>query len=76
MLEDGDCFYLYTDGVSEALNTSKELLGDDRLKEMLNRHSDDVYDVELFVKDMFKEVDDFAGDEIQADDITMVYLAR
>jgi len=43
---------------------------------MLNRHPEDVYDVDLFVKDMFKEVDDFAGDEIQADDITMVYLAR
>ena len=76
MLENGECLYLYTDGVSEALNTSKELLGDARLEEMLNRHIDDTYDVELFVKDMFDEVDDFAGEEIQADDITMVYLAR
>lgn len=76
VLDEGDCFYLYTDGVSEALNVNKELLGDARLEEMLNRHIADVYDVELFVNDMFKEVDDFAGDEIQADDITMVYLAR
>lgn len=76
MLEEGDCFYLYTDGVSEALNINKELLGDARLEEMLNRHQDDVYNVEVFVKDMFREVDDFAGEEIQADDITMVYLAR
>ena len=76
MLEEGDCLYLYTDGVSEALNINKELLGDARLEEMLNRHTDDVYDVDLFVQDMFKEVDDFAGEEIQADDITMLYLAR
>lgn len=76
MLEEGDCLYLYTDGVSEALNTDKELLGDDRLKEMLNRHPENIFDVEVFVKDMFKEVDDFAGDEIQADDITMMYIAR
>ena len=76
MLEEGDCIYLYTDGVSEALNTSRELFGNGRLKEMLNKHIDDIYYVDLFVKDMFREVDEFAGDEIQSDDITMVYLAR
>lgn len=76
MLEEGDCIYLYTDGVSEALNTSRELFGNGRLKEMLNKHIDDIYDVDLFIKDMFREVDEFAGDEIQSDDITMVYLAR
>lgn len=76
MLETGDCFYLYTDGVSEALNSAKELLGDNRLEEMLNNHQDISGDVEEFTKAMFKEVDDFAGDELQADDITMVYISR
>ena len=76
ILEPGDCFYLYTDGVSEALNINKELLGDDRLHEMLNSHLDVCNNTEAFVKSMFKEVDDFAGEEVQADDITMVYIAR
>lgn len=76
ILEPGDCFYLYTDGVSEALNINKELLGDDRLHEMLNSHLDVCNNTEDFVKSMFKEVDDFAGEEVQADDITMVYIAR
>lgn len=71
-----DCFYLYTDGVSEALNIEKELLGDYRLEEILNRHLDISDKVEEFTKSILKEVDDFAGDEIQADDITMVYIAR
>lgn len=71
-----DCFYLYTDGVSEALNIEKELLGDDRLKAMLNRHLDISDKVEEFTQSILKEVDDFAGDEIQADDITMMYIAR
>lgn len=76
MLEPGDCFYLYTDGVSEALNSAKELLGDSRLEAMLNNHLDISDDVEAFTKAMFKEVDDFAGEEVQADDITMVYISR
>lgn len=76
ILEPGDCFYLYTDGVSEALNINKELLGDDRLHEMLNSHLDVCNNTEDFIKAMFKEVDDFAGEEVQADDITMVYIAR
>lgn len=76
ILEPGDCFYLYTDGVSEALNINKELLGDDRLHEMLNSHLDVCNNTEDFIESMFKEVDDFAGEEVQADDITMVYIAR
>lgn len=76
MLAPGDCFYLYTDGVSEALNSAKELLGDSRLEKMLNNHLDISNDVEAFTEAMFKEVDDFAGEEVQADDITMVYISR
>lgn len=75
-LEKDECIYLYTDGVSEALNINKELLGDERLEEMLNRHLDISDKVEEFNKSMLKEVDDFAGEEIQADDITMMYIAR
>ncbi len=75
-LEKDEYFFLYTDGVSEALNVEQELLGDDRLEEMLNRHADISNDVEAFTKAMMKEVDDFAGEETQADDITMMYIAR
>ena len=76
ILEKDEYFFLYTDGVSEALNVEQELLGDDRLEEMLNRHADISNDVEAFTKAMMKEVDDFAGEETQADDITMMYIAR
>ncbi len=76
MLEPGDCFYLYTDGVSEALNVEKELLGDDRLHDMLNAHIDICNDTVEFTRAMYQEVDEFAGEEMQADDITMVYIAR
>lgn len=75
-LNPGDCIYLYTDGVTEALNPEQKLLGDDYLKDMLNRHRQEAADVESFVQSMYDEVDGFADGETQADDITMVYLSR
>lgn len=75
-LDPGDCMYMYTDGVTEALNPEQKLLGDAYLKEMLNRHGDEAADVESFVKAMYDEVDEFAAGELQADDITMVYISR
>lgn len=71
-----DCIYLYTDGVTEALNPKQELLGDDRLAAMLNRHKEQAADVDTFVDALYAEVDAFADGEMQADDITMVYLSR
>ncbi len=75
-LERGDCIYLYTDGVTEALNPKQELLGDSYLEDMLNRHKEDAAEVEKFVDEMYAEVDAYADGEMQADDITMVYLSR
>ena len=75
-LDPGDCMYLYTDGVTEALNPKQELLGDAYLEDMLNRHKDEAADVDTFVQAMYDEVDAFADGEMQADDITMVYISR
>lgn len=75
-LDKGDCMYLYTDGVTEALNPKQELLGDAYLEDMLNRHKEISSDVDSFVKAMYEEVDAFADGEMQADDITMVYISR
>ncbi len=71
-----NCIYLYTDGVTEALNDLDEFFGDDRLKCVLNAHMSETADVEVFVKAMYDEVDSFANGAMQADDITMVYLSR
>ncbi|MDD6327280.1 MAG: SpoIIE family protein phosphatase [Lachnospiraceae bacterium] len=76
MLNPGDCMYLYTDGVTEALNPSQQLLGDAYLCDMLNRHKEKAHDVDGFVQAMYDEVDAFADGAMQADDITMVYISR
>ena len=76
MLEKGNCIYMYTDGVTEALNPKQEFFGDDYLEDVLNEHMPCAGDVEVFVKKMYEAVDAFADGEMQADDITMVYLSR
>ena len=75
-LSKGNCIYLYTDGVTEALNVEQEFFGDRRLKEVLNKHMKESCCVNQFVEAMYEEVDTFAAWEKQADDITMVYLSR
>ncbi len=75
-MSEGDSIYMYTDGVTEALNRKQEFFGDDRLEQVLNSHIPDVYDTKKFVETMYNEVDLFADGEMQADDITMVYLSR
>lgn len=75
-LSKGNCIYLYTDGVTEALNVEQEFFGDRRLKEVLNKHMKESCYVDKFVEAMYQEVDTFAAGEKQADDITMVYLSR
>ncbi|MBO4947096.1 MAG: SpoIIE family protein phosphatase [Lachnospiraceae bacterium] len=75
-LNPGDSIYLYTDGVTEALNPAQELFGDDRLYEILNRHRAQAGEPETFVQAIYREVQAFADGEPQADDITMLYMTR
>ncbi|MBR2490159.1 MAG: PP2C family protein-serine/threonine phosphatase [Ruminiclostridium sp.] len=73
----GDTVYLYTDGVTEAANEEKQLYGDQRLCEVLNAHADST--PETLLKIVKDDVDAFAGDAPQFDDITMLslrYLGR
>jgi sigma-B regulation protein RsbU (phosphoserine phosphatase) len=68
----GDMLYLYTDGVTEAMNTENELFSDPRLLETANRYKD--CDVKELLESIKKEVDLFANGAEQADDVTMLAL--
>jgi sigma-B regulation protein RsbU (phosphoserine phosphatase) len=68
----GDVLYLYTDGVTEAVNREELLLSDPKLLADLNKHKDcDLFDLLHNIKD---EIDQFAEGAEQADDITMLAL--
>lgn len=69
-LSPGDEIFLYTDGVTEANDTSYELFGDDRLLESLNEN--DCLAVEQLCKKVKSDVDRFVGNALQSDDITIL----
>ena len=71
-LEPGDMIYLYTDGVTEAVNESEELYGEERLLTILNANAD--ADPQTICEEVKVNVDAFAGETMQFDDITMVCL--
>lgn len=73
-LHPGDMLYLYTDGVTEALNASDELFGEERLSEILFRAtSKSCSDVNTMILDSLRH---FAQETPQSDDITMVTFKR
>ena len=75
-LEQGDRIYLYTDGVTEAFNEDEQMFSDKRLLEALNRKTGLEDDPESFVSYLYQEVEDFTGNALRSDDITMLYLTR
>jgi sigma-B regulation protein RsbU (phosphoserine phosphatase) len=71
-LEPGSRLLVYTDGVTEAEDVTQDMLGEDRLlarvRSMPRATSQDLVDA------VFAEVDGFAGDAQQSDDITVLSI--
>lgn len=70
----GDRLYLYTDGVTEALNPTEELYGEDRLLETMNREDVKNQPIEKVVEAVQEDIHVYADGAEQADDITMLLL--
>ena len=71
-LAKGDTLYLYTDGVTEAMNADGELFGEERLAETLGHYSGmNPRSVSVGVR---RALSDFTQDAEQSDDITMLAL--
>src|SRR5437867_207510 len=71
-LERDDCLVLYTDGVTEALNTEGDEFGLDRLMESVRASAND--GAQAIVKKITQEVRDFTGSAPQNDDITLIAI--
>ena len=69
-LNKGDTLFVYTDGVTEATDSAKQLYGTERLLNVLNRNTDS--SCEETVRNVKKDIDFFVGEGEQFDDITMV----
>ena len=71
-LQSGDGIFVYTDGVTEAVNEQDKLFGNDRLVDALNKDPDAL--PEDIINNVKSAVDSYAGDTPQFDDITMLCL--
>jgi phosphoserine phosphatase RsbU/P len=70
----GDVLFVFSDGVTEAVNAAKEEFGDALLLETLGKNHG--ASVGVLVSSVFEAVDSFAGGEPQADDITCIAVRR
>ena len=68
----GDSFFVYTDGVTEATSSEKELFGTERMLEALNKAPDAEPDEILAT--VMSDIQCFMDGEDQFDDITMLCL--
>ena len=68
----GSIFILYTDGVTEAMNTRGEMFGQDRMVELAKELKDS--SAREVVDAVHKAVSDFAGKAKQHDDITVMVI--
>lgn len=71
-LKPGDSLLVYTDGVTEAMNGSEELYGNERLLETVRARRS--LSIEGLVNEVMDSVDRFADGAHQADDITLLAL--
>ncbi len=69
-LRPGDTLMVYTDGVPEANNPQKELFGEERMMETLNRYAD--AEPEELIRRIYEAVASFENGADQFDDITML----
>ena len=68
----GDVLFMYTDGVTEAMNSGRDMFGEQKLLDALNKNKDSP--PHALLRAVKSEVDAFAGGAEQADDITMLAL--
>ena len=71
-----DVIYLYTDGVTEAINSKHELFGEKRLSDALNKNKEYIDRSDVFIKRIYEQVNLFSEGVSRADDITMLCLSR
>jgi len=73
-MEPGDLLVLYTDGIIEATNADGDIYDEKRLIEFVNANiSSPAFEI---IRDLFREIRDFAGSVRLQDDTTAVVIRR
>ena len=72
--ESGDLLVLFTDGVTETINRDKEEYSLERLSSKLKGIGDK--SVKTFHDDLLRDLDGFAGEANEPDDVTLISARR
>jgi len=73
-LEHNDCLVLYTDGLTETLNSEGEEFGVDRMMQSVRASAND--GAQAMVKRIIGDVREFTGSVPQNDDMTLIAIRR
>ena len=73
-LERNDCLVLYTDGVTETLNSEGDEFGVDRMMQSVRASAND--DAQAIVKTIIEDVREFTGSVPQNDDMTLIAIRK
>ena len=73
-LERNDCLVLYTDGVTETLNSEEDEYGVDRMMQSVRASAND--GAQAIVKRIIEDVREFTGSVPQNDDITVIAIRK
>ena len=71
-LKPQETVFMYTDGVTEAMNPEHKLFGEERLLKLIEKTSD--LEITALINEIIKEVSIFANGNEQSDDITILAL--
>jgi len=72
-LQPGETVVIYTDGVSEAMNSAQELYSIERLRDLISKSSSDPEELGIAIRE---DVRKHANGHPQNDDITMMTFGR
>ena len=73
-MEKGDALVMFTDGVTEAMNTAYEEFGEQRLEDTLEEVA--LHNCQQMIDAVKADVAAFAGDAEQSDDLTVLAIKR
>jgi sigma-B regulation protein RsbU (phosphoserine phosphatase) len=75
-IERGDCLFLYTDGVTEALDSAGDEFGVERMIESIQASAGHNNSAQAIITRVIDDVRNFAGTAPQHDDITLIAVRK
>jgi len=77
VMQSNDCFFVYTDGITEAPDRDGKLFGVERLKEFLKKHlQNNSTTMKKLSASLVDEIDDYTGFHKAADDISYIIVRK